>query len=221
MEKIGKIILYVVKPGDSIESIALKFNTTKENILRLNNGIKYHNIYPGIPLNIESFIDEDGSSSERNESKNNYWSLLLYKKIIYIRSSLLFSLFIPTLKNEMQKKVKDATKECSFQNKDRESLQLEQFENYLIIANEEISSALGEKNVIKAKDLINNKKRKKKEYLDYLESLNNSSSWKNKIQLLKDTDELWLIFILKYSSKQIEEAENTFNQILIINEKKW
>lgn len=221
MGKKGKIILYVVKPGDSIESIALKFNTTKENILRLNNGIKYHNIYPGIPLNIESFIDEDNPSSERNESKDNYWSLLLNKKIIYIRSSLLFSLFIPSLKNEMQKKVKDVTKECYFQNKDHESLQLEQFENYLIIANEEIATALGENDVIKVKDLINNKKRTKKEYLDYLESLNHSSIWKNEIQLLKDIDELWLIFILKYSSKQVEEAENAFNQILKMNEKKW
>ncbi len=223
MDKNGKIILYVVKPGDSIESIALKFNTTKENILRLNNGIKYHNIYPGIPLNIESYLEENNITNQRHELQENNWLLLLYKKIIYIRSSILFSLFIPSLKNEMNKKVKDIISEFYNQKKekDSESLQIEQFEHYLIGANEEIASALANNDVNKAKNLISNKKRKKKEYLEYLESLNNSSIWKNEIQLMKDIDELWLVFILKYSSKQIEEAENAFDKILKISEKKW
>ena len=48
----NKIKLYIVKQNESINDIALKFNTTPEEIVRINPSLKYKRMYKGQPLNI-------------------------------------------------------------------------------------------------------------------------------------------------------------------------
>ena len=44
--------LYVTKKDDTIESIAKKFGCEVDDIYRFNKMIRYHNIFPGMPLHI-------------------------------------------------------------------------------------------------------------------------------------------------------------------------
>ena len=44
--------LYVTKKDDTIESIAKKFGCEVDDIYQFNKMIRYHNIFPGMPLHI-------------------------------------------------------------------------------------------------------------------------------------------------------------------------
>lgn len=50
--KAGSTILYLVQPGDSLQSIASKFNSTAEDIQKLNNITDPNMIYPGLYLKV-------------------------------------------------------------------------------------------------------------------------------------------------------------------------
>ncbi len=218
MESKSKFILYVVQPGDTIESIALKFNTTKEEIYRFNNGIKYHSIYPGIPLNIESLVNKQLSTSRETPIQNKFYIdiNLIYQEIIYIRSSLLFSLFQPSLSTQVIPFERKAFNNLftSINNNSEKVLQIQQFLCYLHESNERIASLIGTNNIENSKLEIADKKKKIAEYQQYLKSLDNSLTWQKLIEIIKECDGMWQIFIFKYASKQVEQAESTFAQII-------
>ncbi len=221
MEMKSKLTLYVVQPGDTIESIALKFNTTKEEIYRFNNGIRFHNIYPGIPLNIESLVNNDTPSTRtsNDEIQNKFFfePELVYQEIIYIRSSLLFSLFQPSLATQLSQKEKGAFNNLfqSINNDSEKVLQIRQFIRFLHDSNERIAQLIATNNLTTSKTEIANKRKKITEYQEYLLTLDNSNSWKDLIAVIKECDELWQIFIFKYASKQVDQAEDTFEKIII------
>jgi len=48
----GNTILYLVQPGDSLQTIAAKFNSTAEDIQKLNNITDPNKIYPGLYLKV-------------------------------------------------------------------------------------------------------------------------------------------------------------------------
>lgn len=50
--KPGSIVLYLVQPGDSLQTIAAKFNSTGEDIQKLNNITNANMIYPGLYLKV-------------------------------------------------------------------------------------------------------------------------------------------------------------------------
>jgi membrane-bound lytic murein transglycosylase D len=51
--KSGKYLIHTIKRGDSIYKIALKYNTTMDNLIRLNNINLKHKLYPGNKLKIK------------------------------------------------------------------------------------------------------------------------------------------------------------------------
>ena len=66
----NKIKLYIVKQNEKISDIALKFNTTVEEIIRYNPSLRYKRIYKGQPLNIVVKQEEISSESKLTPVEN-------------------------------------------------------------------------------------------------------------------------------------------------------
>lgn len=108
-----KMMLYIVKPGDTLEGIAQQFQTTKEEIYRLNAVMKYHHIYAGMPIHIavpafgmdtrEIAIEKPAENRETLLSLSLlYHDLAFYEKEA-IAFQFLYDKYVAVLTNKIQK----------------------------------------------------------------------------------------------------------------------
>lgn len=203
--------LYVTKKDDTIESIAKKFGCEVDDIYRFNKMIRYHNIFPGMPLHIAIPSEERVLEIEK---KDTFAPIHAYDNIWYYRSTLiayLYSPFSADIIKEQEKKNLHALF-SSLSNQSSNKIQLESFISYLHDSNYVLAQCI-EKNAISVlKNEMERKKQKCLEYKKYLLTLHSSNDWSSIVEDLLTVDMNWQTFILKYASKKAKEGETLFQQ---------
>lgn len=206
--------LYVTKKDDTLESIAQKFNCEVDDIYRYNKLIRYHNIFPGMPLHIA--IPEVEERTSNNENLDIFSPSFIFDNIWYYRTSLIACLYTPFSAEILIQEEKNCLHNLfsSFSNQETIKTQLESCLSYLHHSNYILAKCI-EKNVMSTlKNEMERKKQKCAEYKKYLLELMTSNEWGDLIENLFNIDLKWQTFILRYATKKAKEAENLFKTIL-------
>lgn len=217
-----KMILYVIKPGDTLESIAEQFQTTKEEIYRLNTIIKHHHIYTGMPLNIAvptSFLARQ-SSNEENKEKNKEectsLSLFYHDLAFYEKEAILFQLlyekYVPVLTSQIQKSIHHVFSIYTKNENLIASLQdiYMDFHSSLL----HLCKSIQEKNTSALSSIKANLSECLKKMIQKAQEI----TLKEVLSFLENTFShvllLWQNFILHISGQKFQEAEDDFKRLL-------
>lgn len=218
-----KILLYVIKPGDTLESIAEQFQTTKDEIYRLNTIIKHHHIYTGMPLNIAvspSFLARSNSEERKKEEKKKeytsfsslYHDFAFYEKEA-IAFQLLYEKYVPILSTQLQKTLHQI---LSMYTKDEK--QIFAFQNVYMDFHSSLlhlCQSIQEKNTSTLPSIKTNLSECIKKFI---QQLRESSLKSEIISFLENTFLhillLWQNYILHMSGQKLQEAEEDFIRLL-------
>lgn len=218
-----KMLLYVIKPGDTLESIAEQFQTTKEEIYRLNTIIKHHHIYTGMPLNIAvspSFLARSNSEEvkkEENKKECSSFSFLYHDLAFYEKEAIVFQFlyekYVPILTTQIQKMLRHILLNYIEDEKRITNLQdiYMDFHSSLL----RLCKSIQEKNTSTLPSIKANLSECMKKFIQKLRE----SSFKNEIvSFLKNTCAhillLWQNYILHISGQKLQEAEDDFIRLL-------
>ncbi len=218
-----KMLLYVIKPGDTLESIAEQFQTTKEEIYRLNTIIKHHHIYTGMPLNIAvptSFLARDSSEERKNMQvqKECYVDASFYHDFAFyekeaILCQFLYEKYVPILSTHVEKTLHYILSMYTKNEKRITALEdiYMNFHSSLL----HLCRSIQEKNTATIPSI----KANLSECLKlFAQNLRDASLKNEVISFLENTFShillLWQNFILHISGQKFQEAEDDFKRLL-------
>lgn len=218
--KTHPLFLYIAQPGDTVDHIAVKFNTTAEDVRRFNPVLKVREPHAGQPINIFDLRDlVRNKETEMLLSETETNIRMLWSKIaFYIKESILSNIFF-------QENLLEARAAL-------EKLFLNLIQTYYKIKDPEIA------NIIKSKLININDK-----FIDFVAVAKEKNAiaiqnYKNELETLcydftqfllnnaQNIDEaktmdfymfandLWQYFILRILTKKYDQAQEIFNKIL-------
>lgn len=206
-------LLYITKKGDTLESIAQQFHISTEEIHQHNKIIRYHSIFPGMPLHILTKEKEEKNKDTRFMNTAFFSGEAIYNFCWYMRSCYISSLFIP---NDMELSVKLSKKSLhaifeSIQNDSPFLKELETYISYLHSSSLTLATCIQKQKMEVCKNEIEVKKEKKKKYKEYL--IQKYPNFESIISLLDPIDDMWQIFVFSFAGNQFEKGEDTFSKI--------
>lgn len=203
----SEVILYIVKPSETLDSIANKMNMSVEEIYQLNPLIRHSTLHAGQPLNLLARGQKTRSENGTNESCRLAMSL----HVNAIKQLIISEIFVPnyiiphiqTLRESNTSLIK-----CYENNLGQESdynikTLLEELQNNLISF-----ISLVQKKDTKLYEKYNNQTNELISNFCQLQLAKNEHE-----DLIKDINKDWQMFIIKVLANKADEAEKTYKQI--------
>ena len=224
--KSQKFMLYVVKPGDTMESICLNFHISKQIVEQFNPLVKNRILFPGQPLNL---LIEDLSTT-----KNVEIEIPIREEKNIVENNLPRGLFEQAafyLKEAIDAKIFNSEKFAVLRNR-LDDIYLKILTLYHKIISPEIANRIQTfiSNLHDAWfDLVDKIVGKRYSVLDLLKNeirtiisglsstikeLKTNLDDPEIIRYLKEINELWQTFVLKLVQLKFKEAEDVFQQAL-------